>query len=146
MRVGVGAADDINDAADDIRLRESLEEALILTELAQSCAGVKGHMKIVILVRKFIDERADNHLSLLFKNLLHELLVSCELGLWLRAVIVAIVAGLPLVLHLGLDLLLNQLDHQRCQRMLVKVSQQAVEDLALLVKEQVLKRCHLLLV
>ena len=30
--------------------------------------------------------------------------------------------------------------------MLVKVSQQAVEDLALLVEQQVLKRCHLLLV
>jgi len=59
---------------------------------------------------------------------------------------VAIVRRVPLVLLLRLDLLLNQLDEQSSQRVVIQVAQQAREDLALLLDQQVLQSHHLLLV
>lgn len=42
---------------------------------------------------------------------------------------------IPLILLLGLDLLLDQLDEQCGERVVVQVAQQSVEDLALLVEK-----------
>ena len=111
MLVSVSAGDDCDDATNDFGLSQSLEKALIFAKFVQCCTGVQSHMKILIFVGELIDKGADNHIGFLLKNLLHKPLVLGELWVSVIAVIVAVVARLPLVLHLGLDLLLNQLDH-----------------------------------
>mmetsp|Transcript_9815 Transcript_9815/g.12151 ORF Transcript_9815/g.12151 Transcript_9815/m.12151 type:complete len:476 (+) Transcript_9815:387-1814(+) len=146
LLVRIRAAYDIHDALDDLRLRQDLEESLILTELAKSGARVKRHVQVVVLVGKFVDEGADDHGGLLFQDLLHALLVGGELGLGVVAILVAVVARLPLVLNLWLDLLLYQLDHEGSERVLVEVAEETVEDLSLLVEKQILEGGQLLLV
>ena len=59
---------------------------------------------------------------------------------------IAIVARVPLVLLLGLDLLLDQFDEERGQRVVVEMAQQPRENFALLVQEQILQRHLFLLV
>ena len=90
----------------------------------------------------------DDHGALLLEHLLHALLVGCKLNLSLLRVDiqVVVVRCIPPVLLLWLDLLVDQFDHESGQRMVVKMTQKTVEDLALLVEKQVLKRRLLLLV
>ena len=105
-------------------------------------------MEIVfVFERQLVDQRHDHHGGLLLEHILHLPLLRGQLGLCgFVGLRVAVLAGFPLVLLFGLDLLLDELDHQRGQRVLVQVSQETVEDLALLVEQEVLKRGQLDLV
>ena len=86
-------------------------------------------------------------MALFFENLLHALLIGGKLGLGSLLVDVQVtVVSIPLVLLFGLNLLLDELDHESSQGVLIHVLEKAVEDLALTVKQQVLKSHLLLLV
>lgn len=112
LDVSISASDDIDDIADDIRLHEDLEERFVLAKVIEGLASVECHVQILIFKAELRYELVDNHTGLLLQNLLHALLLWSELRLSVFAIMIAVVRGVPLVLLLGLDLLLNQLDHQ----------------------------------
>ena len=148
LRVCIGRGHHEDDLADNLRLRQNLEEGLVLAEIVECRTRVQGHVQVILVsCRQLFDEGGHYHSGLLLQHLLHRPLCGGEFRLgWLVHFGVAVVGGLPLVFLLWLDLLLNEFDHQRGQRVLVQVAEQAVEDLAFLVQEQVLKRALLLLV
>ena len=102
---------------------------------------------VLVLDGEVVNKSVDDHLALVLENLLHALLIRSELGFSCLLVDVKVtVVSIPLVFLLGLNLLLDELDHESGQRVLVHVLKKTVKDLALSVKEQVLKRHLLLLV
>ena len=125
-----------------------MEEWFILSKLAEDSACVECFVQVILVVfRKVINERVYHHSAFFSENLLHALLIGSQLRLCgLFDVKIAIVWGIPLVLFLWLDLLLDQLDHESGQWMLVDVSQETVENTALLMQKQILQSHLLLLV
>ena len=80
LRVCIHAADDLNDLFERLRLRQQLEEGLILAELGQDLARVERHVHVVrILGREHVDERVDHHGALLLEHGLHALLIGRQL-------------------------------------------------------------------
>ena len=146
LGICICAANHIDYASNNVGLSQGLEEGLVFAELIECSACVQRHVQIIVLVRKFVNERADNHSGFLFEDLLHALLVWSKFRLCLISIMVAIVTCLPLVLHFRLNLLLNEFDHERRQRVLVEMAQKAVENFAFLVKQKIFKRGILLLV
>ena len=78
--------------------------------------------------------------------MLHLELIWGELGLLRLKVTVNVVVHRPFFFLERLDLLFDELNEQSCERVMVKLVQQAIENLSLLMEKQVLKRGLLLLV
>ena len=121
LSIRIWSAYNIYDSINDIGLGEDLETGIVFTEVAQSLRCVQRHMYIVILERQLVNERAEDHGGFVLEDLLHLLLFFIK---QLRSIsfVIAAVWTVPLVFFLGLNLLFDQLDHQRCQRMLIQVT------------------------
>jgi len=48
LRVGISVADDLDNAADHIRLSQHLEEAIVLAEITESLRSIKSHMQVIV--------------------------------------------------------------------------------------------------
>ena len=77
---------------------------------------------VLVLDGEVVNKSVDDHLALVLENLLHALLIRSELGFSCLLVDVKVtIVSIPLVFLLGLNLLLDELDHESGQRMLVHV-------------------------
>lgn len=113
LRVCIHAADDSNDFLQSLRLGQQLEECFVFAKIVKHLACIERHVQLVtVLGREHVDELVDNHRAFLLKYRLHAFLVRRELllGVVLLGldIQVAVVAGVPLVFLLGLDLLFDQ--------------------------------------
>lgn len=145
LPVGVSRTHDHHNLFQGLWLNQELKKGLVFTEFIEDRACVDGHVDVIgVLARELVDEVMDDHCTLLLQHLLHLLLLRRKL---FRLIInVIIVDAIPRVLLLRLNLLLDQFYQKSGQRMVIQVSEQAIEYLALLVDEQILKSRLLLLV
>ena len=57
-------------------LDQMFEEGIVLTELSEDLASVKGHVQVVLVLNgELVNEGTDHHRALFFEDFLHFLLV-----------------------------------------------------------------------
>lgn len=122
--VDVHVGDNVDHAAHRFWRRQKMEKPFVLGEFAQNSARIQCLVIVVrVLLGDAVDQGIDNHRALILEHLLHADLVSAELrlGRFLLDVEVAVVRGIPLVLLLWLNLLLDKFDEQGGEGVVVDV-------------------------